>query len=160
MIQFQICSAKDFMSELLLKTTFDNYQCIEGEVITFCTFKIDGYHQEAYYEEGEEYSEYAPWSLLKAYCLSLIKGKKPPHSFKFVFRLPQNETARMLEKEGLKFRLDDIQGVYINLRFEGKQLLCTSGTATKTFSLDKSLEQAWDKEVLKLFDNLEIDYKM
>ena len=43
MISLNLTNVKNFMSHLLLKETFDNFSFIEGEVITFNTFHIDGY---------------------------------------------------------------------------------------------------------------------
>lgn len=45
MISLTLTNVKNFMSHLLLKETFDNFSFIEGEIITFNTFRIDGYMQ-------------------------------------------------------------------------------------------------------------------
>ena len=42
MISLTLTNVKSFMSHLLLKETFDNFSFIEGEIITFNTFRIDG----------------------------------------------------------------------------------------------------------------------
>ena len=47
MIALTMTGIKDFMSHLLLKDTFDSFCFIEGEIVTFNTFTIDGFiHRE------------------------------------------------------------------------------------------------------------------
>ena len=50
MIALQLNGTKNFMSHLLLTDTFDNFLFIEGEIVTFNTFTIDGYIQKAFYD--------------------------------------------------------------------------------------------------------------
>ncbi|MCL2864632.1 MAG: DUF5721 family protein [Lachnospiraceae bacterium] len=159
MIQIRLTATKSFMSKLLLSDHFDDFQCIEGEIITFNTFHIDGFTQKSYYEENANLPEYSPWSTLKGFALDLIKGKRPPVSFKFIFRLPQHNLQHLITDYHLDFKPEHVQGLYLNIRYEADLLLCTTGTASKTFTLDKSLEQAWDKEALHLFDTLDIPYE-
>lgn len=45
MISLSLTDIKGFMSQLLLSETFDNFSFIEGEIVTFNTFKIDGFIQ-------------------------------------------------------------------------------------------------------------------
>ena len=45
MIAFSLTNTKEFMSHLLLSDTFDHFSFIEGEIVTFNTFRIDGFIQ-------------------------------------------------------------------------------------------------------------------
>ena len=54
MISLTLTNVKSFMSHLLLKETFDNFSFIEGEIITFNTFRIDGYMQKDFFNSEEE----------------------------------------------------------------------------------------------------------
>jgi len=40
-----------------------------------------------------------------------------------------------------------VGGLYLNVRFEKGELRIITGTAIKTFTLDKTLEQEWDIKV-------------
>ena len=73
----------------------------------------------------------------------MIKGKKTPLGFKFVFCLSGENTARLLLQEGLSFSPEDVRGLYLNLSFDGSALHCVTGTSMNTFTMDKSLEHAW-----------------
>ena len=151
MIALKLKNTKNFMTHLLLSDTFDNFLFIEGEIVTFNTFTIDGYVQKAFYEDSPE-ADYASWKQLRELCFSIIKGKRTPLSFRFVFSLSPENTARLIEQKSLDFQVSDVQGLYLNIRFDGAGLQCVTGTSLKTFSMDKSLEREWDAMVPRFFD--------
>ncbi len=160
MIALRLTSIKDCMSHLLLSETFDNFQFIEGEIVTFNTFTIDGYIQKSFYPEEEELPQYSLWKSLREYCFTLIKGKKTPLSFKFIFSLSPENTARLITQNHLDFHPDQIQGLYLNIRYDGATLQCITGTSLKTFTIDKSLEHSWDTMVQKFFTQKQIAYDL
>lgn len=159
MIALRLVSVKDFMTHLLLSDTFDHFQFIEGEIVTFNTFKIDGYSQKAFFDEGEDVPEYSYWETVRDYCFSLIRGKKTPLGFKFIFGLSPENIARLISQNSLDFTPDEIQGLYLNIRYDGTSLSCVTGTSVKTFTMDKSLEQAFDKMVQKFFSIKKIEFE-
>ncbi|MFR7444973.1 MAG: DUF5721 family protein [Sellimonas intestinalis] len=57
------------------------------------------------------------------------------------------------------YRSGDIKGLYLNFRFDGTRLLCTTGTSFHTFVLDKSLEHLWDGTVMKLFASKGLEFE-
>lgn len=158
MISLNLTSQKTFISHLLLKETFDNFQFIEGEIVTFNKFAIDGFIQKKFYDNDEELPEYSYWKNLREYCFFIIKGKQTPLSFRFIFRLSPQNTERLLTQNSLDFQPNDIQGLYLNITFDSTGLKCITGTSLKLFSLDKSLEKAWDASVLKFFEQKEIPF--
>ena len=66
MIALQLKNTKNFMTHLLLSDTFDNFLFIEGEIVTFNTFTIDGYIQKGFYEESMDV--YSSWKQLRELC--------------------------------------------------------------------------------------------
>lgn len=165
MIALKLTNVKACMSHLLLMDTFDSFLLIEGEIMTFNTFKIDGFIQKNFYtsEELEQMGtlpEYAYWKQLREYCFSLIKGKKTPLGFRFVFSLSTKNIARLIEQNKLGLNADDIQGLYLNLRYDSTGLQCITGTSFKSFSMDKSLEHAWDNMVQKFFQKKGLDFEI
>lgn len=159
MIALKLTSVKDFMSHLLLQETFDNFLFIEGEIVTFNTFTIDGYIQKAFFPEEDAPPEYSSWKNLRDYCFTLIKGKKTPLSFKFIFSLSPRNIARLIAQNSLDYTPDQVQGLYLNIRYDGTILQCVTGTSLKTFTMDKSLEQAWDTMVQKYLSQKQISYE-
>ena len=143
-------SAKSCMSHLLLRDTFNHFSFIEGEITTFNRFSIDGHIHKDFFDEDPQ-QEYSLWKDVQEYCLSIIKGKRTPLNFKIILSLAKTDFEAFLKERSLSFRPEDIQGLYLNLRYDGKTLECITGTSMKIFTLDKSLEQEWDKYVQKFF---------
>ena len=50
MISLNLTDIKNFMAQLLLSETFDHFSFIEGEIVTFNTFKIDGFIQKDFFD--------------------------------------------------------------------------------------------------------------
>ena len=145
------------MSELLLRDTFDSFTFIDGEITTFSKFHIDGFLHKEFYEEAPE-REYGLWSDYRSFFLSIIKGKRTPLNFKFVFAVPVSEVTKIIEDYELDFVLSNIQGLYLNFQYDGSKLTCTTGTALKVFTLDKSLEHALDKWTETFFTKHDINW--
>ena len=161
MIALSLTEVKECMSKLLLSETFDSFLFIEGEIITFATFTMDGYLKKDFFEENEAPTrEYALWKDMREYCFSLIKGKRTPLSFKFVLGLSEANIEKLIRQQGLDFEAEDVRGLYINLKYDGQKLQCVTGTAMHLFTMDKSLEQAWDVMVQKFFTQKEIKYEV
>lgn len=161
MIALALPQVKECMAKLLLSETFDPFYFIEGEIVTFNTFTLDGYLKKDFFEQEEDPErEYALWKDVREFCFSLIKGKRTPLSFKFVLGLSDSNIEKLLLQQGLDFKPQDVQGLYINLKYDGQKLQCITGTAMNLFTMDKSLEQAWDMMVQKFFAQKEIKYEV
>lgn len=161
MIALALPQVKECMAKLLLSETFDPFYFIEGEIVTFNTFTLDGYLKKDFFEQEEAPErEYALWKDVREFCFSLIKGKRTPLSFKFVLGLSDSNIEKLLLQQGLDFKPQDVQGLYINLKYDGQKLQCVTGTAMNLFTMDKSLEQAWNKMVQKFFAQKEIKYEV
>lgn len=151
--------AKNCMSHLLLKPTFDEFSLVEGSIVTFNKFTIDGFLQKDFYEEAPE-KEYSDWKDLHEFCFNIIKGKRTPLSFKFVLSLSKADFEKFLSANKLDgFRPENIQGLYLNFRYDGTSLQCVTGTSLNMFTLDKSLDAAWDEFVRKFFARHEIEFE-
>lgn len=161
MILLSISEVKEFMSKLLLSDTFDSFLFIEGEIVTFNTFSINGYLQKDFFDKDMILERnYSLWKELREYCFSLIRGKRTPLRFKFVFGLSEPNIEKLLRQQGLSFTPQDVQGLYLNISYDGHSLRCVTGTSMNLFTLDKSLEEAWDKMVQKFFVQKEISFEL
>lgn len=148
------------MSHLLLKSTFDSLSLIEGEITTFNKFKIDGYIQKDFYEDKPEHT-YSYWGDVREFCFNIIKGKRTPLGFKFVLSLSGEEIPKFLLQQNIDFfNSNDIQGLYLNLKYDGANLQCVTGTSLKIFTLDKSIEKAWDEFVMSFFSTQGIQWDL
>ena len=65
----------------------------------------------------------------------------------------------MIRDAGLTTNTGDIFGLYINLTFRDGRLLLTTGTSLRTFSMDRSVDEAWDAYVARFFtlQNIELE---
>ncbi len=161
MIALALTEVKECMAKLLLSETFDPFYFIEGEIVNFGTFTMNGYLQKEFFENDElPERDFALWKEVREYCFSLIKGKRTPLSFKFVLGLSNSNIEKLLVQQGLDFKPADVRGLYINLKFDGQKLQCITGTSMNLFTMDKSLEQAWDKMVQKFFTQKEIKFEV
>lgn len=150
MVQYTINSVKNFIQALLCSELFDSYYFSEGQITTFNTYHIDGHLKKEFFQDLKETEalpdrDYALWKENRGFCFDLIKGKRVPLQFKFVLLLSASQLTALLAQENLPFSPKDIGGCFLNIVYHEGQLTCTSGTSLTAFSLDKSLEQAWDK---------------
>lgn len=160
MIALSLTEVKECMSKLLLSDTFDPFLFIEGEIVTFSTFKIDGYLKKDFFDIDQVPERtYALWKDVRDYCFSIIKGKRTPLSFHFVLSLSDSNIEKLLKQNALSFQPQDVRGLYINLKYDGSKLHCITGTSMNLFTMDKSLEQAWDIMVQKFFTQTEIAFE-
>lgn len=165
MISLQIKSTKTLMNRLLLTEAFDSFLLSEAQIITFNTFAIDGRLQKEFYT-SEELSDpaladrqYSCWQEVRPYCLELIRGKKTPLSFKFVFLLSASNTKKLLEQSGIPIAPSDVNGLFINLRYHASSATVVTGTSLKLFTMDKTLEHTWDQMVKKFLEKQGIDFE-
>lgn len=165
MIALNISEIKNFMNKLLCTETFDNFLLKEATIQSSVTWSLDGDLNQDFYssEELEEMQltglSFLPFGLLRSQCFDLIKGKRAPSYFKFVFLLSPTNLARTLEQTHSSFSSSDITGMFLNLKFQHGKLLLTTGISYRIFSADKSLEQEWDVLVKRFLKNHEISFE-
>lgn len=154
MIALKIDDIKQFTKKLFIGDTFDQFLFREATIVTFNTFAIDGHIKQGYYTEDEleehKIEDLSAWPVIKPICFSLIKGKRLPGSFQIILQLPPMDVEKFLAQSQLTIPSNQINGLYIHIRYEEEQLYCVTGTSLSVFTLDKSLETEWD-EAVKLF---------
>lgn len=163
MIALQIKHVKDFMSQLLLQDAFDHFLLSEASVTTFASFSIDGRLHPDFYEEEEakelklQGRTQVLWKDIKPFCYSIIKGRRSPLSFRFVFQLPARETELLLASSDLSLQPEDIFGLFFNCSFQQGTLTVTTGSSLKIFTRDHSLDQAWDQSLQDFLCSLNLE---
>lgn len=145
MKSINITDVKNFMSKLLIKEDFDNFLLEEASITTFNTFTIDGHIHKNYYT-SEEYealrnTELSYWSTIKPICFELIKGKKTPSRFKIILKADENLVVKISEDSS------NILGLYLNIKYEDGILNCITATSMKSFTLDRTIDDTWDKYI-------------
>lgn len=151
MIALSVEDLKTFTKQLLIGETFDSFLVREAEIVTYNRFTIDGAVRPGFYTEEESRAggieRFSFWKTLRPFCYSLIKGSRLPESFLIVFQLTPAAAGQFLTHGGLSFQADQVNGLYLNVRYEAQALTLITGTSVSQFTLDKSLERAWDEAV-------------
>ena len=163
MIAVKINNTKDFMTKLLVKDTFDNLYVSDATISTYNTFQINGLINKNFYTseepESNDSSEYSLWKKLRPFCFELIKGSKTPSFLKIIFLLSTEEISKLIEVNNLGFTLDDINGLVINVKYCEGVITCITGSSIKLFTMDKSLENAFDSYVKHFLSQNNIDFE-
>jgi hypothetical protein len=163
MISLNITEVKSFMSKLLMQDVFDFLLLREMELQTFTGFTVSGRLNEDFFSEEEldarQEDRSILWSDIRAIVFSMIKGNKAPLSLKIVFQLPKKQSKQLVQKLAGRLSMEELGGLFMNIRFEKGELRMITGTAIKTFTLDKTLEQEWDIEVKNMLQRQGIVYE-
>lgn len=162
MIALQLPEVKDFMSKLLAGDVFDHFLLNEATITTYNTFTIDGHIKKPFYSQEEleelpfDEKMLSYWKDVKPFCFELIKGKKTPLSFHFVFQLSSQNVTKLLSMNNSSLSSKDLNGLYLNIRYDGSSLSLITGTSINIFTLDKSLDHIWDQMVQQFLKQKEI----
>ena len=165
MIALKLLEIKDFMHKLLCTETFDNFLIREAAICGSCMWELDGtlhtdfYSAEELAAQGLDGVSCLPFHHVRSQCFDLIKGKRTPSYFKFVFLVSPANLARTLKQTSSSFTPEDITGMFLNLKFQHGSLLLTTGISYRIFSVDKSLEQEWDALVKRFLKGHEITFE-
>lgn len=164
MIAFQIKDTKAFMQLLLMKEYFDHFLVEEATITTFNTFHIDGrimkdfYSKEELEENPARANEFSTWQDIRPIAFQLIKGKKTPLGFQFVFHLHREAALKLLANEECTVPENALKAFVLNIKYDGTHVTCITATALNTFLMDKSADVVWDKAVNQFFTKLNINF--
>lgn len=158
MISLKILEMNRFMGKLLKGENFDGFLLKEGFLRTSMEYRFQGRVFPEYFdtEEQEKHTEeYTYWGELKPFVFELVKGKRTPLAFSFTLLLTKNATTELLARRAVNVG-EDSPSLFLQIRFEHGIGRMITGTARNTFTLDKSLDEAWDAEVKQLMKAMEL----
>lgn len=165
MISLRIKDTRKFMSHLLVKDTFDSFLLSEADIKTSCLHSIDGQINRSFYSDdewtelNEDEKKYTSWLVQKPYCFSLIKGSKVPSSMKIVMLLSYKDTVNLLDNTETGLSYDNINGLFINIKYQDGHADIITGTSLNIFSLDKTLDSAFDSYIRHFLSDNGLDYE-
>ena len=146
------------MGKLLKGENFDGFLLKEGFLRTNIEYRFQGQLFAEYFDTSEQEKleeKYVYWGELRPTVFELIKGKRTPLAFSFTLLLTKNDTAGLLARRQVNIG-EDSPSLFLQIRFDHGVGHVVTGTARNTFSLDKSLDEAWDSEVKQLLKAMEL----
>lgn len=158
MKSFKIQTMGKLMTSLLAREDFDSFLLESASITTFANYSIDGHMQKDFFEDSEALSDFSSWSVFRPFCHEIIKGKRTPLSFSINLLLDNNLKSHLLSEYAGELSSNDIQSLNLFIRYDGNKLSLVSASSLKLFTLDKSIDQLWDKYIIRLLDNMGIDY--
>lgn len=158
MIAENINDVKKFMSALLVGNSFDEFLVTDVIITTYNTFHIDGHIKKEFFDNDEYEMMNSPvlskWNTLKPFCFDIIKGKKTPLNFKIIFSLSNETIRRIIDENNISMEVSNVANLFLNLKYDDGKLSYVTGTSLKIFTLDKSLENAFDKYISNFISTL------
>jgi hypothetical protein len=157
-ISLKILEMNRFMGKLLKGENFDGFLLKEGFLRTNIEYRFQGQLFAEYFDTSEQEKleeKYVSWGELRPTVFELIKGKRTPLAFSFTLLMTKNETTGLLIRRQVNVG-EDSPSLFLQIRFDHGVGHVVTGTARNTFSLDKSLDEAWDSEVKQLLKAMEL----
>ncbi|SEP86151.1 hypothetical protein SAMN02910289_00709 [Lachnospiraceae bacterium RM5] len=158
MLLENIDNIKNFTTHLFSKNTFDYCMVNEVKISTYSTFTIDGHLNYDYFSDEEKNDinneHLVSWSKLRPICFDLIKGKKLPISFSIIFAMKRSFLNKLINENNIDIDPEDINDLFMNIKYKDDKLTLTTGVSLKIFTLDKSLENAFDKYISNFISTL------
>jgi len=152
MISFALEDVKKTMHHILKGSLFDHFEVRGIEIQSYTKFQISGIadkdYNETLEEEKDTLPDYITWAQIKSFVLEIIKST--PHSpkmIKIVFSIPQGQVAQYHH---------DASALFINFLFKDKAITISTGSAMKSFTLNREGDFAWDQYVMEFFKNAQI----
>lgn len=169
MIALKINDIKNFMARLLIKNDFDEYIVEKAEVLTAFEMVVSGRRNAGWYDtdvweemrrQQAEEAAWMTWGEMKFVVFDFIKGKQTPAHMKISFRLTKRLAQKLLEESGLVGLYQKEQPeLLFQVRYERGELYVVTGIAFSQFTLDKTLERAWDDAMTVCFQKKGISYE-
>ena len=148
MIALSLPEIKDFMNKLLCTDTFGHFLLKEAVILGSVTWSLDGTIQPDFYSSDEADAlgltglSFLPFEQVRPQCFDLIKGRRTPSYFKFVFLLSPKNLERTLLSTHSSFYPGGHYGNVYQSEIPAEKLLLTTGISYRIFSVDKSLDQS------------------
>lgn len=140
-------SIKLFMSRLLKDNMFDNLELRHLILENIIKYEISGNLNKDYLIEEEISFNFIKWEDIKPTIFDIVKGSQKPKSLKIVFSLDTVNVDKISK---------NIKSMFLNILYENNEILVTTGTSQKEFSLNKSEDIIWEDMIVKFFKKNDI----
>ena len=150
---------KSFLNELFANEKYDSFYLFEAKAEMDISYYINGKLNMAFYDSDSEEKteliserkEYISWHDVKPKILSFIKGDRLPLKLKLILMFNNENIERLIEMNNLPIHPDNVRALFLNINYADGKLNLTTGTSLNVFTMDKSLEELWDKTVERYY---------
>ncbi len=142
---------KPFMAMLLRGELFDSWEVTEAKVETFFELSVNGRLKKDFFDEPEAVNrEFAKWGEVKEIFFQAIKGKRLPGMLRIVLAADREQAERIINDCG-KAAEEKGASLYLNIRYSAGGCQVVSGVSHPGFTMDKTLDLAWDAALQGFF---------
>lgn len=151
MHSWRIPDIKKCMNCILRGEAFDEFLLAKAVITNGVSYVIDGHLTKGFYApdelemmgiSGERCMRYG---RIRPLCFDMIKGKRTPQSFQFIFLASADQIRRVLEQEQIPLRAEDIGNLSLTIRYVNQELVMTCSATLNIFTPDKTMEEAWQR---------------
>lgn len=154
MFAAKVEDVKKMMGALLVGEIFDGFLCVEAKAETYYKMSVNGRVKKEFFGEEEAYGEeFMSWKDAKEFFYRMIRGKRLPGSIRVVLAADGATVTRIAQENNVS---PEGIGLYLNLQYEKGSCLLTGGVSRPGFTMDRTLENAWDAYLEQFFKQNEI----
>lgn len=158
MKSFDVSEIKDikaFLNGLFKEERYESFYLFSVKLEADVSYEIDGKVNKAFYSEEElgqmNDMEYICWKDVKRTVLDFLKGGKLPVKMKLILMFNKDNVNRLIEMNNIPIHPDNVRALFMNVIYSDNRLSVTTGTSLNVFTMDKTLEELWDKTVEKYY---------
>ena len=128
------------MARLFRESVFDAFEVRGLEVGTFTNFQVSGALDRGFDDDPEAGPAHCAWERIKPFAVAFIKGRKRPKVIKITLAHP--DTVRIHPNAA---------ALFLNINYEDNEAQLSTAVSQRNFSLDKSVDGAWDDYIEAFF---------
>ncbi|MBQ9279163.1 MAG: hypothetical protein IJ224_11090 [Lachnospiraceae bacterium] len=146
---------KEFLNGLFTEERYDSFYLFSVKLDSAVSYDIDGKINKEFFSE-EEFNEltekeYICWRDIKKTILGFMKDGKLPIKMKLILMFNKDNVNRLIEMNNIPIHPDNVRALFMNVIYSDNRLSITTGTSLNVFTMDKTLEELWDKTVEKYY---------
>ncbi len=157
------------MAQLLVQEVFDAFLLEEVRVLTASELVLSGRRNANWYDTGlwermqaasEECAAWMTWKEVKTVVFSYIKGSRTPDMLRVSLKVQSKQAVQMLADSGvLSIYEQQRPDLFLQIRYEKGMLSIVTGAAYPSFTMDKTVEKAWDVAICTFLKQHKIPFE-
>lgn len=151
----EIKEIKEYLNGLFTEERYESFYLFSVKLDASVSYEIDGKINKEFYSEDElgqlENREYICWKDIKKSVLRFMSNGKLPVRMKLILMFNKDNVNRLIEMNNIPIHPDNVRALFMNILYSDNRLSITTGTSLNVFTMDKSLEELWDKTVEKYY---------